>query len=88
VAQPCLKFSQIRVIIIERAYSSETRGPAQPRLSFSQICVIIIDRDQIAISAYLQRRVAHEADGSIVRDGNVTEPPVTGESGPWPAARQ
>jgi hypothetical protein len=36
---------------------------------------------------YLRRRIAHEADGTIVGSGNASEPLVTGVSGPWPAAR-
>ena len=49
--------------------------------------VIIIECDQLAIYIYLQSRIAHEADGTIVGSGNVSKPSVTGVSGTWPAAR-
>jgi hypothetical protein len=43
--------------------------------------------DQIAIFTYLQRRMAHEADGTTVGDGDVFEPLFTRVSDTRPAAR-
>jgi hypothetical protein len=56
-------------------------------LNFMPERVIIKWCDQIAIITYLQKRIAHEADGTTVGDGDVPEPLFTGVSDTRPAGR-